>query len=903
MDKSFHYYFYFIVLICSPYLLTGQNSTEISKEIKTPINSDQYHLPYQSQIERGNSNGVYHFETKDFNKGIIRHPLMLIQGKVPGLQIYNRFNNSNARVVVRLRGLNSFQDNSGPRVVVDGNPYAILENLDPKDVKSITVITDGALSALSGSRGYYGLILIQTKNAEDSDSFLNMDIQGGISLISNLLEVADSDQFVELGGLDLGSDTDWISEITQLGTQRTSSASLSDSLFNFASVRFSLHNRNSRGILKKTGFNSWNSRLRIRSSLFDDNLSIDLSGSITDDKRQMGYGQTARYAYTFNPTAPILGENNDFPYSSVDAGGYMQLFGLFDSFNPVAIVNQSRRDHRSRHYEINLSVKGRITEKVDLNFRLSSFSRELNRSKFFNNKSLFEGMILSDDESFKGVSYYNGFRKRGTLAEAFLNYRLTYKGLDAQLIYGLSYYRSNTSSPENTLFRSSEERYLDLLNNHYNVRTLGTNTLPDLENFSNYLQTKLNYRDLLELNLSWRYEEDFVINRGDLLGAHNFGAHTGINLSKMINGNSDYNFNLVGSFSQLNGFPDKNEFVAYRYFGWEHKKEWNLGFNFEFKNLHLSLSRYSKKTSNVLITDRDAVAVAGFTTFDLPNGEINSNGIELFLKYDFLRSKDFKWSSGLNITSFNSATRFDKSAYNDAFTSIGAPNNGGTYPTTTGDDLPIGIFFGPVFEGVNSDGNPVYSDLSGDGKFVYDANPDIRFHRDNAILGYALPSWELGWSNHFSINSWTFSTMIRGAFGHSILNSYRVFYEPSSGTDGANFVLTNKTVEASEKILFSSYHVEKADFIKLDNVSISRTINTPIVKLPIEITLSAQNLLTISNYTGASPEPVLLNSAPTANGLRIPDAEINPALSPGIERRNQYFPNRLISIGVKVHFS
>lgn len=133
--------------------------------------------------------------------------------------------------------------------------------------------------------------------------------------------------------------------------------------------------------------------------------------------------------------------------------------------------------------------------------------------------------------------------------------------------------------------------------------------------------------------------------------------------------------------------------------------------------------------------------------------------------------------------------------------------------------------------------------------------------------------------------------------GHSLVNAFRAFYEPRIGSQTSyNFVNTELARDDIRTAQFSSYYVEKADFFRLDNLSIGYTFDTSgfdFVK-SARVSLAGQNLFTITNYTGTDPEPSLQEGS-------VGDQNAN-LLAPGVDRRNNYFTSTTITLGLNINF-
>jgi iron complex outermembrane receptor protein len=224
----------------------------------------------------------------------------------------------------------------------------------------------------------------------------------------------------------------------------------------------------------------------------------------------------------------------------------------------------------------------------------------------------------------------------------------------------------------------------------------------------------------------------------------------------------------------------------------------------------------------------------------------------------------------------------------------------------------VGQIWGPVFSGeVDDSGTPILVDINGDGELVTDQGSALLDNADFTVLGKGLPDFEIGWTNQLTFGNWDINVFFRGAFGHSLVNTFRAFYEPIIGSQASyNFINTDLARADIKTAQFSSYYVEKADFVRLDNLSLGYNIpwNQDFIK-SVRLSLSGQNLFTITNYTGTDPEPALqdfgannsANSTISVNAGNIQVSDPNP-LAPGIDRRNSYFTSRTITIGLNINF-
>jgi len=213
----------------------------------------------------------------------------------------------------------------------------------------------------------------------------------------------------------------------------------------------------------------------------------------------------------------------------------------------------------------------------------------------------------------------------------------------------------------------------------------------------------------------------------------------------------------------------------------------------------------------------------------------------------------------------------------------------------------IGQIWGPVFDGVEGNGAPRFKDLNGDGKVVSAPGQALAPDGDFKELGQGLPAAEFGWTNQLNYKNWDLNAFFRAAFGHSLVNSFRAFYEPldPGAINSYNRIQTNKAVAGLTSAQYSSLYVEKADFFKLDNITLGYNFKTSSTAFKtIRLYANVQNAFIITKYTGVDPEPQLADPGPVDNGGFAPTSQ--DVLSPGIDRRQSYFNSRTFTFGINI---
>jgi iron complex outermembrane receptor protein len=884
---------------------------------------------YGSQSAKEVTSSVVRVTEEEFNKGPIANPAQLLQGKVAGLQVYNRGGDPNSGGTIRMRGISTVGANVEPLVVVDGIIGASLQNIDPADIESIDVLKDGSAAAIYGSRGSSGVIIVTTKGGSASEEGPSISYSGqyGISSAVRGISIMNATEFKDAGGTDLGSETDWIDEVTQQGTNQVHNVSIGGGSGN-TTYRIAGNIRKTDGILRTSGFDSYNTRINLGTKAFDDKLSVDFNASYTDRDQNFSFNEALRYAILYNPTAPVLGEDSPFPFNGPQYGGFFETLGLFDSFNPVSILEQNQNTGKRQEFNYGLNLRYDFTEAISLRGRVAQQSNTYSSRQYYPTTSLFRGSAASPIR--KGRADLYNSNSDFTLYELYGTYVADIGNGALKLTGGYSYQQNNFEDsylslgdfPDNSLnFSNAIETSQDLQNAGF--INANSNASPDEKIIAFFGRANLTFDDAIFFNASVRREGSTKLGADNQWGFFPaFGA--GIDLNQYVGmGGFDLfkvrvGYGVTGALPRDNGLsvPIRNvvngsdgsvstELVraANPDLKWEEKAELNLGIEFATGKLSGSMDLYNRDISDFILNRTVDVAVFGVGNRWENAGKLNTKGLELALNYDLTSSENFDWTTGLVFSTYRTVL---EEYVIDAETrgNLGAPGQNGTNMILVKQGEEIGQIWGPRFEGVD-EGSPVFADINGDGVLVTGQDKGLEPDVDFEVLGSGIPDFEIGWTNQLRVGEWNINAFFRGAFGHSLVNTFRAFYEPQVSTQSSyNFMNTDLKVDGLTDARFSSLYVEKADFFMLDNITISRSIPlgdiTAIQNL--NVSLTAQAPFIITSYTGASPEPSLADIGTADNG-GTPSNLFNPdVLAPGIDRRNNYFSSRTITMGINFNF-
>ena len=877
---------------------------------------------YGSQKEKEITSAVVKVTAEEFNKGPINDATQLLQGKVAGLSIYNKGGNPNAPATIRLRGLSTVGANVSPLVVVDGVVGASLDNVDPNDIESINVLKDGSAAAIYGSRGSSGVIIVTTKGGKSGEVSLTYNGQLASASILNRIDVMNPDEFRAAGGSDLGGETDWTEAVTRNAISQIHNISASGGFGN-TTFRVSANVRENEGIVINTGFEQFNSRANISTRALDDKLKVDFNASFTQRSSSFGESLVLKYATLFNPTAPIYTEGSEyFPGNSGDAiGGYFETFGLFDSYNPVSIAEQHERTGERTELNYNLSVGYDFSDNFDVQFRAARQTSLNNNRRYVPVTALLAGNALSPTR--RGLADFNDNRYEFKLYEAFANYNITSDGFNVNLTGGYSFQQDNFTSkafglgdfPGNNMdYSYNIDASEDLLKAGF--ITANSSRGPDNKIIAFFGRANVVIDDAIYVNASVRREGSTKLGDGNKWGTFPaFGI--GADLNKYIGTEYDL-FKIRVGYGETGSLPGGSGLsqVVYNFnydsggsgntsqaraanpdLKWESKAETNIGLDFAQGKLSGSLDVYTRDISDFILETRVDVATYGFDRRFENSGKINTQGLELNIGYQFTDN----YQTNINLSTYNTTLEEYVIEDGDITGNLGSPGQNSTNMILIRPGEAIGQIWAPRFDGVNADGSNNFGDVNNDG--VITASQD-KWNDENADFisaGNGIPTLELGWSNNVNIGNWSVNAFFRGAFGHSLVNTFRAFYEPRLASQSSyNFVNTELALPELTVAQFSSLYVEKADFFKLDNLTVAYNFNlseSSIIE-GAQISANVQNAFVITNYTGIDPEPALVDGG--FNGAGFSPA--GNVLAPGIDRRDNYFTARTVTIGLNINF-
>ena len=876
-------------------------------------------IGYGTQEKKEITSSVASVKASEFNKGNVNDPSQLLAGKVAGLQVVREGSNPNQGFNIRLRGLSTIGANSSPLIVIDGVIGASLNSVDPNDIAEMDVLKDGSAAAIYGTRGSAGVILITTKKGQAGKTTVDYNAYVSSESVARRIPVLTAAEFrsfsAQLGvtGGDRGASTDWLKEITRNAISHVHTLSLGGGSKG-TTYRASINFRDIDGILKGTGFNNLNTRLNLSQKALDDKLTINAQLVTTQRKSNFGFNEAFRYSTIYNPTAPIKAPADD-PSTPADEslpeyGGYYQE-NRFDFLNPVAILEQNKNE--GQFSRLNTSIGGtyQLASSLSVSVNYSMQTEDEIFGRYFSKRSLFVGY------GNKGLAQRNSNKYRFDLFETTVNYDKDMGDLNLALLGGYSYqdFVNEGLGVSAGNFVSDAFTYNDI-SSALDI----PNGVAQAYSYKNqnkliafFGRANLNFKEAFHLSASARYE-----------GSSRFGANNkyklfpaasaGVTLTNLVD---------IPSFNSLKfrvgygvtGQQPNDSYLSLLTFGrsgnflvngqyvpgyaptfnanpdlqWEEKAEINAGFDFVLLNNRLTgtIDWYNRQTSNFLQFQSVPVPPNLAPNTWLNGGDLRNSGLEVALNYALVNKADFVLNTGINLATFTTEIKdLNLGASGERFQAgVGSPGQNSSFMIRVKEGQPVGQIFGPKFVRIDEAGKWVFEDTDGNGTID---------EKDFQVLGQGLPKFTLNWNWNANYKNFDFSLLIRSAFGHSIVNQYRVFYEAPGAITSYNVVESARDIaNLTDAPRYSSLHVEKGDYVTFDNLTVGYTLplgtNSKFSKFRLYLT--GQNLALITKYKGADPE------------VRYVDSEEgNNPLQAGIDRRNTWVRTRTMTLGLNLTF-
>ena len=877
----------------------------------------------------------------DFNKGTNTSPEQLLQGKAAGVQVTSTSGDPNGKSTVRIRGFNSIRSGGDPLYIVDGVPLSSGDSssgradvgfgsgaasnpmsfINPNDIESIDVLKDASATAIYGSRGANGVIIITTKKGKKGSGQLSFSSVGGFSNISKKYDLLSAADFAAKNpAANKGADVDAFKSILRTGSSQQYDLSYGGGSED-GSYRVSLAYLDQKGIIQNSGQNKTNVSYFVNQRFFNKKLNIESSLTANFIKSYSpplaesagAEGDMIISALRWNPTASL--------YNAADPSGY-NLVAQDNPRNPLNLLNyytdKTKTFRAIGNVAATLTLAKGLDYKVSFGADYSSSQRGIAASNLINIKQ------ISTTDGGGGVAGLFNIYKYNYLIEHTLNYNTTLaNNIKLNALAGYSY-QEFSNYGQNTLARGfgsmHDQNYY--LNNIYSGTFQNTSgsgqytqsayTEPSNKSQSYFGRAILTFKDKYIFNAIVRRDGSSKFGTNNKYGTFpSVSAAWNIdkeeftpkvfNVLKLrggwgITGNQDFPAGAATTYLQpINGVwrtvnfgnPDLK---------WEQTQQYNAGIDFGLlgNKLSGSLDFYDKTTKNILWysyqLQRPSDNPYGWE--NLKNTRIHSKGVEIALNYKLIHTEDFNLDLGGNVAHNITNVTGVKA---DGFTSgirTGTLNGQGLtdeYAEGHFDGEQLYTFNLLQFVGFDAAGLSLYKTADGGTTNVIGAAVKM-------YSGSALPKYNVGFYIKGNYKDWDFVLNGYGQYGGKVYdNTANALFYKSAFTNGTNVtadVANNSEANLGNSNAASTRFLHSADFFRFSNMTIGYTLKGEggifnVVK-SVHFNITGQNLFIITGYKGFDPE---VNTNKAING--VPSYGIDYA---------SYPKARTFSAGVNINF-
>jgi TonB-linked SusC/RagA family outer membrane protein len=888
--------------LLQPVTVTGNQN--INLQLKSAsVQLDQVAVIGYGSVRKKDATGAVDVVTaKDFNKGAVNSIQDAIAGKLPGVVITSNSGAPGNTSTIRIRGTTSLNASTDPLIVIDGVPLSnvvpggsanILTAINPNDVENITVLKDASATAIYGSRGSSGVILITTKRGT-KDFMVNYNVTASLSVIPKEVPVYTGDQFrtlvnqvypglTAITGLLGSANTNWQNQIYQKAFGDDHNVSFSGTAKNMP-YRVSLGYDDADGVLKTYNYSRTTIAVGLDPSLFNHTLNIHINLKGLYNLNNFADQTAIANAVDYDPTQPVHNGNTRWRgYTTWTTGGIADINGdpiTLAPGNPVARLNETdntstqRRSIGNVQFEYKIPGVNGLTANANLGYDISL--------TFGHDNVLDSTQWVYQPVTAGGQKKYYNTVNRNLLAEYFLNYKKDLKSIksviDATAGYSYSdfYTNGNTTqsdynettfdpaSPYKTDYRLIS--FFGRLNYTFDDKYILTGTIRD--DGTSKFAPQNRFGVFPAAAFAWKIKDEDFLKDNTVISDLKLRLGYGTTGQQDLDNNDNYpyqaRFDQGDNASRYElGSVFYNTLRPEGYdanIKWESTTTANAGLDFGFLNNRLtgSIDVYHKKTSNLLNVVPVSV-LTNFTSTLLENiGDMENTGAEFALSAIIVDQHDWHWQLGYNV-SFNKnkitsliGANHPGFVQTNQFAGIAGSTSGVIQADEVG--YPINSFY--VYQQIyDKNGKPIedgYVDRNGDGQInssdlYLDHHPDPTVLMGiNSDIGYK--KFDFSFSGRLSLGNYDYNNVAAGSTYNGLHSSLGYLANQTTNASVTQFTTALMTTQ-------SDYYIQNASFFKMDNMNLGYTFPAYFKdKLKLRLSAGVQNVFTITPYKGLDPE-------------------------------------------------
>lgn len=886
-------------------------------------------IGYGTMDKKELTSAISHVSEKDFLTISSSDPVMLIQGKVPGVSISNTgAADPNNQASIQIRGVASRSAGLSPLIVIDGVPGGSLANVNPNDIASFDVLKDGAASAIYGTQGSNGVILVTTKKAS-KDGTTNITYSATLSWdkVNRDLDMMSSTDYREVrlpwgdNGTDLGGDYDWFAGVsrTGFGQKHNISASGGNERANF---RISADYKKSHGVDLRSNREEYGGRASVGLSSKGDlfNLNLNLSPRlISSDAADWN---VFRNAIAANPTTPLMDKE--------DPTRYYNFFGQTSAYNPVEVQKLETNHTDTKMIDMDGTLKlnllpllwtGSRECPITLNTQITVAEHRYSYDQKWFRPST---STMAINAGYDGQASRSYSKTRQDVLEWIGNATGKFGRNNIKLMLGYSYqyFQNSGFNAENSDFPNDGLGADNLGSGEYakdegiigmgsykndskliaffgrisydwdgkylltaSLRHEGSSKFGKNNKWGNFPAVSIGWRisneSFMEPSHSWLNDLKIRADYGES-GNQNFGSY--MSLATMAGYGYSYinGRYLQGWGASKNPNPDLK---------WERAKNWNIGLDFAMFNNRFSgsLNYFRRRTEDLLGDYNVSVPPYMWPTAFVNVGTMENSGFEFDMNVIAVQSRDFTYSFNVigstmknKFIDFSNTKYIGQDFYNMCETENPFPYY---YLQRIEKGQSIGNFYMWKYYGIDHNGDWLVYNKAGE---VISANRATE--EDKVKVGNGLPKFTMSTTHTFRYRNFDLALFFRGAFGFDLFNIHDFYYgtRKYSGNMLKKAYGKNFKINATGTHAVTDYFLERGDYFKLDQITLGYTLNLPNVRFMNKLRIygSVTNIFTITKFSGIDPSTYPVNG-----------------LTPGAQGSCMYYPTtRQFIVGAQIDF-
>ncbi len=893
--------FSFVGYLPQEVTVADQTTINVALQEDVALLSEVVVVGYGTQRRGEITGAVSSVDVGQASVGQVASPQEMLSGRISGVNVAPNSGEPGAGTSIRIRGTSSISAGNEPLYVIDGIPINNtnmtpggvdqggveasnttdpLAMINPQDIKSIQILKDAAATAIYGSEGANGVVLIETKRGEAGA--VQVDYNGRVSAgsFANKLDILSGDEYRQALRDVLGSNptstvsTDWQDATTQSTLSHNHNVSISGGTANTL-FRASVGYLDQEGLLLNTGIERVTARVNGSTTVLDDKMTVDVNLTGSYLKRNHGFfnqgsgfeAGAIKSMVAFLPTEPVRSADGSFNEFARDIRNPV---GLLEQITDI--TDQERiLGNFSIQYDLldNLIAKGTFGVDMQDGIRrtyiplvssiggeVGGIARQAERSlsNIVTQATVQYNGELGDRQTYSVLGGFEFkrevFQDFGTESRDFIS--------DATLFNNLAG-GSNVQIPFSNKAAVNQASFFSRATYNYQDKYLVTATLR--RDGSSVFGENDQFALFPSGSVGWRLSNEPFLADVDFIEDLKLRASVGLTGNQAVppyqalatlapSEDFRYVFGeeesvIIGAAPERAANPDLK---------WEQTVEYNVGVDYSFLRGRIdgSLDVYKRNTTDLLLDVR--VPPPAPSEFVLQNiGEVENRGIEFAVNAFLFDRED--WGLDVNVTA--------SSNYNEVIdlgdrgfishTAVSGQGQSEVNAQRLEEGHPVGAFFAPIFAGIDGDGNELYRTPDG-------GTTTVLSEAESGFFGNPIPDLSYSFNLNLRYKAFDLSAFFRGEQGKEILNNTALEFQTLGKLGSNNFLadaLTDGTNTAHVPV-FSTRWIQDASFFRLDNVTLGYTIPNDVAaraKLRrARISLTAQNLFVLTPYEGYDPE-------------------------------------------------